>query len=103
MTLAHSQKKYNYKPNYCKQTKRNSFELAGSHRLFTVVNDEKRESRETGETGEKGEPVSTNQTQIILSKRNITSYIVHSRTFPLDTVVKPRTTPSNTVKPRTTP
>ena len=40
-TLAHNQETHNYKPNNCKQIKRNSFELAESHRLFTVENKEK--------------------------------------------------------------
>ena len=41
----------NYKQNkYCKQTKRNSFELAKSHRLFTEVNGEKTEGQEIEKT-----------------------------------------------------
>ena len=39
--LAHSKEKHIYKPNHCKQVKRNSFELAKSHRLFTVEYKEK--------------------------------------------------------------
>ena len=39
--LAHNQESHNYKPNNCKQIKRNSFEPAESHRLFTVENKEK--------------------------------------------------------------
>ena len=49
--LAHTQEKHNYKTNNYKQIKRNSFELAESHRLFTVENKEKTQrllGRETG-------------------------------------------------------
>ena len=49
-SLAHNQETHNYKPNNHKQIKRNSFELATSHRLFTVENKEKTQrllSRET--------------------------------------------------------
>ena len=49
--LTHSLENQNHKQNnHCKQTKRNSFELAESHRLFTVVDREKGESQETGKT-----------------------------------------------------
>ena len=41
ISLAHNQETHNYKPNNCKQIKRNSVELAKSHRLFTVENKEK--------------------------------------------------------------
>ena len=34
--LAHNQESHNYKPNNCKQIKRNSFELAEPRRLFTA-------------------------------------------------------------------
>ena len=40
-SLALNQETHNYKPNHCKQIKRNSFELAKFHRLFTVENKEK--------------------------------------------------------------
>ena len=51
--LASSLENQNHKPNnYCKQTKQNSFELAESHRLFTVVNEAKAKGRETGKTQE---------------------------------------------------
>ena len=50
--LAHSQEKHNNKPNnHCKQIKRSLSELAESHRLFTVVNEEKIESLKAGKCG----------------------------------------------------
>ena len=55
LVLAHNQESHNYKPNFCKQIKRNSIELAESHRLFTVENKEKMQgllSRETEEINE---------------------------------------------------
>ena len=50
--LAHNQETHNYKPNNCKQIKRNSFELAKSHRLFTVENKEKTRKLSSQETEE---------------------------------------------------
>ena len=41
ISLAHNKETHNYKPNIRKQIKRNSFELAESHRLFKVENKEK--------------------------------------------------------------
>ena len=51
MFLSYRLENQNHKQNnYCKQTKRKSFDLAESHRLFTVVNGEKTKTRETGKT-----------------------------------------------------
>ena len=50
MYLAPNQDTHNHKPNHCKQIKRNSFELAESHRLFTVENKEKAQKLLSQET-----------------------------------------------------
>ena len=92
LVLAHNQETHNYKPNSCKQIKRNSFELAESHRLFTVENKEKtrRVAKMSSNVPERaqndetefivnlpfrveGAPILTDQTQISVKPHKATS------------------------------